>query len=1281
MSYINEIDIIIYESINEIYADIKNEKFNKIKSFGKDDLYLKMIEKYINKNISKKKLKDILKNKEQIDKINDVIEKYIIIYCILYFGIKLSFEQNIENPENEFVTNVLNISSSNKFTQLSSILNNTIIDSYKLYNNLLLIIDKNLKDIPTELDYVKNFMDEVGSEIINSNLSKSNKDRIHNTILIIIFRNIYIKDDKNNIIKIFEEQNLKNAEYKYITIVDSKFEIIDYSTVESLLDINEIKNGLTQSLYNLLLNFDNVDLHYVGADKKINELFEKQLLIPITDEFLRYHKDTEKYEKTDSSLTKINLDERSNKRNDTKLKYIVTKINQITDYYTPGSDRKEIDKILYQPMLNRKVVLYNDVEEILIINKFMNMGRVNIENTEFFSDLKQIRQSAYINFKTFSNVGFQLKTNKFIDAIRYSNVEFFNNKSVIGSYNRPIELRPLSKGIISNIVGVALPVTLFDNNKSMRCLTLQNFLNIRTINDNAYEACNEVLKDLLFNVEDKEKIMYWIFDVEKDKLISDKYQNVNENNFETYLKTLLDNIYNKVSNMTYEILTNEINESSDNIYHLKKLIYYIQERFIQLNVREEYYAKIQKLLYYEKIPKSKDEYDKNEDKIPGVNSPLIKIPKIPKFEETEKIIDIVEEEVITQEEELLQNSTCQHVVTFNKIMYIRNVDPSVFDQALYEFIRKYRKLNVEGEFICKSCSQLLDVKKFISEVFQGGVFTLNLSSSTQPLEELSKYEKFNKSIKNIDKIVERIAYVININSLVGNQPIIRLKRQELIKTTIDLIEGTNNLIRSNDPLVRKQRLEDAEKNYGINKQLTNYFLFKLDNDIFVYTSQDTDKFKKFKYNNILAYIILLMILDISNNQIFFLNFDKNYNYLLFNKFGYGLFNNLYIRINNGNDVEPIKNYKMLCYLLYYIAGMMVKFNIWFFDQQTKDNKSFAKIGIEIIINTVIHLLNTITETFSNNKNNYLFDTISTRFFLKLNAQYNNRDSKEILEKIELLMSDKLDITNNKIKIRSGTQHSTNTLEGKIISVLLPEKKFQIIEAYRAKEPQRTISKVKHEQFKDKIELYVKKTLFEKFNMNGSKRTTVLTDNELNTIGNKEYNKLIELLSSKRNYQLDKFLKIQSIRKVNNENKINKENKFVEKMKSGYKKFYDSNYDTLIKTFIAKLEGIIGENININNANIYLSQNTYILDHNHLGQTAETVILKETTYKPNHEYFKQDVLIIIRDKIEIFYNVIENNLLGYKEKSKNYVEIKGTGRFLKINYSIENKLKYLGFDNK
>jgi len=1283
MSHISKIDEIIYDSINIIYEDLKNEKFTKIKTFGKDVLYLNIIEKYIKQNKSSSKLEELLTKKQQITKINDIIEKYIIIYCIIYFGIQFNYERDIENRENEFIVNVLNISVSNKLSQLTSILNSTIINSYKLFNNINLVIDKKLENVEGDILYAKQFIDNHINESILKALSELTvSERNHNILLLVIFNNIYEKEDKVNILQIFEEENVANAEFKYITIIDSKFEEIDYATIESLLDINEIQSGLSKSLYGILLDYDNVDLHYVSADSKINELFEKQLLIPITDDFLRYHKDSEKYEKIEGNQsTKINTNEKSTKRNDTKLKYIVTKINKVTDYYLPGVDRRDIDKLFYQPMLNRKVVLYNDTEEIAIINKFMNMGRVNFDNSEYYSDLKHMRQYPYINFKNFASVGFELKLKNYIDAIRYSNLEHIDNTNIVGSYNRPIDLRPLSKDINAHIVGVALPISLFENNMRIRCMALKDFINIRTLGENGYETTLNLLAEILSSAKDKEKIIYWIFNIEKDKLITNKYQTVSENNFESYLKNLLDNIYNNISTLTYEILTNEINLAPDNIYYLKKLINYIQDRFVKLNVRNEYYAKIQKLLYYMKIPKTINEYDKNEDKIPGINSPLIKIPTIKKTKENEYIINVSEEEVISTEDSILQNATCQHIVTFNKIMMFRNRDPSLFNQKLYEFIKNYKKDSVEGDFVCKSCSQLLDIKKFVADTFQGGVFTLNLSSSSQPLEELSKYEKFIKSIKNIDKIIERIGYVINLNSYVGNIPIVRLKRQEITKTTIDLIETTNQLILENNPAIRKKNLENAEKLYGINKSITNYFLFKLDNEIFTYTSQDTDKYKKYKYNNIVSYILLLMILDISNNQVFFLNFDKNYNYVLFEKLGFSLFNNLNIRINNSNDIRPIKNYKILCYLIYYIAGMLIKFNIWYFDPHIKENKAFLKIGMDIIINTLIHLLNTITEAFSNNKNNYLFDTISTRFFLKLNTQYNNVSAKETLEKIENLMASIIDINNNKIKIRVGTQHSTNELTGIIQSYFLPDRKYILYETMITKEREFLKVNIPIEPIEKKILDFTKKLLFEKFNMDGSKRTSALSDEELNKYTTNDIEKIDNLLRESRNIFLNKYLENEEINMIKNEIKIEKEQSFIEKMNENYKKYYDSNYDKLISTFINKLESIIGKDININNENIYLSENVYIIDHNQLGQSSEISYIKNVSYKPDHEHFKQDVLIIKKNIYDIYYSAIENNLLGYKEKGDKYIDVKGTGKFIKINYSIENKLRYLGFDNK
>jgi hypothetical protein len=1286
---VNPIDNLIYESINEIYSELNNEKLIKLKSFGKDETYLNLIEKYIKKNKSKSKIKEIIKNEDlsksklQEDILSNIIDKYIIIYCILYFGIELKKEKIDENSSVEelFVSNVLNISHSNKLSQLSSILNSLIISSYKFFNNLFIVIDKNIKEFNDELLPIKQFIDELPENVLES--LKKNEFRYQNAILLIIFKNIYIKEDKSEIVKIFEEQNIKNAEFKYITIVTSKFDLIDYSIIESLLSLNEVNSGLTQSLYELIESYDNISINYISQEKKINELFEKELLVPITEDFLRYHKDSEKYEKIEEDS------EEKNKKSDTKLKYIVSKINKVSDLYTENENKEEIQKKYYRPLISRKIVLYNDIEEITIINKFMNMGRVNIENTELYNDLMTMRKYPYINYKNFGTYGFQLTSNKTIDAIRLTNIESVLN-GTFGSFIRPIEYRVLSKDMISNIIGVAIPISLTYNNQKMRCLNLKNLYPIGELvgNPNGYEATNEIIEEMMLDNDFFEKnfkdptLLYWLFNLDSDKLVSDTYKNVNDKNFELYFRTLLDNIYNNISNHVYKILIRELNQAPNNIYKLKKIYNYIENRFIELDKKKEMYGKIQELMYYIKIPSNiNTSYDKSEDNRPGITSPLIKIPRIPQFKESDITIEVLEEEQISVEDELLSNATCQHVITFNKIMMLKNTDPTIFNQALYEFIKKYKFENVEGDFICKSCSQLLDIKKFIADTFQGGVFTLNLaSSSIKQLEELSKYEKFNKSIKNMDKIIDKVGSVMNINGYVGNIPIVRIKRQELIKTIIDLIEVTNQLLTIRDQKSRKEKKELEQKLYGIGNY-TNFFLFKLDNDIFNYTKEESDKYKKYKYNNILSYLILLIILDITNNQIFFLNFDKNYNYLLFNKFGYSLFYNINIRVNDSNDIEPIKNYKMLCYLIYYIAGMMMKFNIWYYDPHIKEDKQFNKIGLEIIIQTVVHLINTITEAYSTHKNNYLFDTVSTKFFVKLNTQLDNMSSKETIEKIDKLINDKLDISNNKIKIRIKTQHVTNTLEGKITSYEMPPKKYYNIVSLKIGPKKEIISKLKHEDFKDQFEKDRKIRILEKYKQDGNKRVEALKENEINSFSNKDFDKLNVILSDKREIIFEKRLKLDNIIKSKNEKKDEKDKKFIEKMRTGYKKFYDNNYDTLVTAFIEKLESIIGKNININNENIYLTENTYITDHNHLGVTMPKKIYKEAVYKPNHDYFKQDVIILKNEKIEIYYNSIENNLIGYKEKGENYIEVKGTGKFVKINYSIQNKLNYLGYDNK
>jgi hypothetical protein len=97
------------------------------------------------------------------------------------------------------------------------------------------------------------------------------------------------------------------------------------------------------------------------------------------------------------------------------------------------------------------------------------------------------------------------------------------------------------------------------------------------------------------------------------------------------------------------------------------------------------------------------------------------------------------------------------------------------------------------------------------------------------------------------------------------------------------------------------------------------------------------------------------------------------------KLGYNLFEGLLIRINSSNDVSPIKNFKLLCYVIYILSGILIKYNLWFSDSNVKKgliNPSDQKI----IINTLIDLLNSILEINSKKTKNFLYEMFSSRFF-------------------------------------------------------------------------------------------------------------------------------------------------------------------------------------------------------------------------------------------------------------------------------------------------------------
>ena len=90
------------------------------------------------------------------------------------------------------------------------------------------------------------------------------------------------------------------------------------------------------------------------------------------------------------------------KREDTRIRYIIDKIDMATNLNIP-EQHSEAKKLYSQPMYNRKAVLVNNFEDTKIINKFINVGKLSAENSEYLKDLEHLVIYPYILYNYFFN--------------------------------------------------------------------------------------------------------------------------------------------------------------------------------------------------------------------------------------------------------------------------------------------------------------------------------------------------------------------------------------------------------------------------------------------------------------------------------------------------------------------------------------------------------------------------------------------------------------------------------------------------------------------------------------------------------------------------------------------------------------------------------------------------------------------------------------------------------------------------------------------------------------
>ena len=1366
--YINKVDEVLDKILDDFYNSIiiKQKEIKKIKgepNFVKYQSDFNKILLNYTETIDRSEINRVIQNEDNLLLIVEIIKRYLAYYIFMYVGFFYKDKKEL------FVNNVIEFSKNqpnfnfkveNFFNSES---NGNIVRFYNLIKNIVTLTNLDSPKVAAltkkpEMKETIDFLNEFGQEFVSQNfklenLSNNVDEQAHNIIKTIILNELYLKVDKKEVYQILEAAEKEQSVYTFIDIVLPKTDFIDYNSIENALSEKDVERGLATEIYDFIIaNEDLEKSKERSIEEKILDLFNNGILTPISEDFLLYHKDSERYEKVNVS------DQNKKKKEDTKIRYIVSKIDNVAEYFSPSTKnnpdlKRSIEKNFYLPLSERRAVLVNNNEEIRIINKLLNQGRKSIENNEYYNDLINYRTYPYVNFKDFRKYGFGIPLNQTIDVIRSISFPDQNGSS---SSNKQMQLRTGSNNLAINVVGLAI----VSNSDPLNCLSQNDFYDIRKLGynkggerikfTNGYTGILRLIKEVFFKRRKPNTAIFWFFDLEADKIQLSKYDQVTKMTESENIKIIIANIYDQILRMIFAKLQSIIDKKEYiSFYEFKKLIASAEERFFAIPKESELYHELENYVYSDKYFKSEKKYDNNEDRFYGLSGDIIKLPKAKK-PEREKVPTIIikYQEVEEEEEQTLGaealGAICQHNIAWEKISAIRRKFPNEFTRLLHEFIRQYVIENYEDDFVCTSCGTLINIKKYIPSgaYNEEGQFVSFYSPLEVPLEDIPEYEKYKTTIRNLEKLLERIASIGNIQFLIGRSNTTKLALKRIVRDTVDLLLLHNEMLKK----IYKERNEKIISIYGITRELTNLFVFELDNNIFVYSSKDKDFKKPIKRNNIIIYLLFLTILEYTDSQILFTTGDRTCNYYLFSKYGFQLFNNLKIIKNDKRELTSIQNYKLLCYLIFYYSCLVTKYNMWYSEKtsETDKPKKFNPWIQKIIIYTFVDFINSILEMYSRKKKKYeyLYEIIAVKFFQKLNTFYGN---EVVLNKIKTIEESKVTVEDKKTKYKLAKikpilltedfqigQYSGIWLWSKCIipklfpklSTERPTRYYMINNVTNCEEG--TFHKWEVEgktmvcricgKFLDKLELddaltdlilrnyryIILRKLAERYCASGPLHNFIF-DTKLKcdvcqkckSINSKDLTKeqleeLEQNVNKMQEYHEDSHIKKREQQEKRLREKQKNIKNIINDLKNNYGKTkqHKDDFFHFVDILLNLIDSQIGKNVNINNQNIYTKYDTYIIDHDHNGFPIDKpLILNEKDnqfhYRKNHPFYNKDVIFYTnyRLQIDVFYDAITNLLVGFKERNKDFEYARRRNVYLKINYSIKNRLKLLGYPSK
>jgi hypothetical protein len=656
---VNQIDDIIDQTLDQLYLEeLNSNETIRILTEGKVINFVEhfdginsCIRNFTNK-IDKSKIQELVNSKENTQRILDIITRYVAYYIFLYIGFYYT------GTFKDFRNNLIQFSKLQE-KSLYSIINffdtennYRILSFYKMMRDVMKIIlmtdlQKKSIDVNEKKDALA-FLDKIGENNVNEYFLIVTPDpekdddatiqlNVHSIIKTIVFGELYQFQERHVIFSILSEIEENESEFTYIDIVVMA-DTFDFDSIRKIfLGYKGDTEKMANNLFELLNTSDLDNLIEYRDNEKINRLIDFYGVIPIVDDFLRYHKDSIKLEGSEpvpiifsNTASKQNIQlllksQQRKKKENTKAQMIINKIDAIQRLYSSNVKNNpaiynKIKQLFFEPYIHRKMVLHNYLEELEILNKMHKMETYITSIDEYYLELLYAINHAYFNFKDFHKYGnhVNIETGKTINMLRYCNIEYLNKGT-------PDMLDVRTGAINSSINLVGLSLGPFNGNY-IQCITKDKLIDIRTItinytknkekksiiSNNGYKMfikCFKrfyvdtitVLRDpkisiivdtekiKILNPDLFDRIIYWVYDVTTDIYKSKTYElgsqksllagisdseTENEIDFQEKIKQMNSDLYDRIVKTLKTKLSTLIRQhSSFTIFETYTLIY------------------------------------------------------------------------------------------------------------------------------------------------------------------------------------------------------------------------------------------------------------------------------------------------------------------------------------------------------------------------------------------------------------------------------------------------------------------------------------------------------------------------------------------------------------------------------------------------------------------------------------------------------------------------------------------------------------------------------------